>query len=401
MSRDALRQIRGGHPWVFDTSIRSVSAEGAPGDLAVVFGDRRQFVAIGLYDPASPIRLRILHAGAPQPIDAAFWETAVTTALDRRGPLWVDPATTGFRLIHGENDALGGLVVDRYGSTLVVKLYSEVWWPHLATMLPLVLEGCRRRGVEVERVVLRLGRLIRATAPSGFGEGTVLMGDRPEGPVEFLENGLRLQADVISGQKTGHFLDQRDNRALAATAAHGAKVLDVFACSGGFSLNAAARGATDVLSVDMSSRSLATAAANFELNRSLPAVGQCRHRVEVGDAFEVMQRLVDRRRRFDLVIVDPPSFASKQRDRDGALAAYERLAELGVALTETGGLYVQSSCSSRITSEEFRSVVLSAGGTSSAEVVTRTETAHGIDHPIGFPHGAYLKTLFAEVRRTR
>ena len=132
-----------------------------------------------------------------------------------------------------------------------------------------------------------------------------------------------------------------------------------------------------------------------------PAVGQCRHRVEVGDAFEVMQRLVDRRRRFDLVIVDPPSFASKQRDRDGALAAYERLAELGVALTETGGLFVQSSCSSRITSEEFRSVVLSAGGTSSAEVVTRTETAHGIDHPIGFPQGAYLKTLFAEVRRTR
>ena len=328
VTRDALRQIRGGHPWVFDSSIRSVSADGEPGDLAVVFGDRRQFVAIGLYDPASPIRLRILHVGSPQPIDAEFWESAVNTALDRRGPLWTDPATTGFRLIHGENDALGGLVVDRYGSTLVVKLYSEVWWPHLATVLPLVVQGCRRRGVEVERVVLRLGRLIRATAPNGFGEGTVLVGDRPAGPVDFLENGLRLQADVISGQKTGHFLDQRDNRALAATAALGAKTLDVFACSGGFSLNAAAGGATDVLSVDMSSRSLATATANFELNRSLPAVEQCRHRIEVGDAFEVMERLVDRRRRFDLVIVDPPSFASKQRDRDGALAAYERLADL-------------------------------------------------------------------------
>lgn len=396
---DALRHIRGGHPWVFESSIRSVGHEGAPGDLAVVFGDRREFVAIGLWDPDSPIRLRILHQGSPNTIDGAFWRARFATALGRRAALVASPATTGFRLVHGENDAMSGLVADVYGSTVVVKLYSAAWFPLLPEVLDALVDSISLVGLEVDRVVLRLSRNVQGIAGSGLRDGLVVLGDDPSAPVEFLENGLRLEADVIGGQKTGHFLDQRENRARVRDLAAGRTVLDVFACTGGFSLHAAAGGATDVTSVDLSRRSLATAEANFAHNADDPAVAAVTHRSVVGDAFEIMDDLGARRRRFDLVVVDPPSFAQKEQDRPGAVDAYGRLAALGLDLVADGGTYVQSSCSSRVSVDEFRSAVLGAASRSGRRVEITEETTHAADHPVGFAQGAYLKTLFASVGR--
>src|SRR5262249_40378088 len=154
------------------------------------------------------------------------------------------------------------------------------------------------------------------------------------------------EADVVGGQKTGHFLDQRENRALVSSFAGGRRVLDVFACTGGFSVHAAAGGATEVTSVDLSRRSLDVASRNMALNADRPAVSACEHRFVVGDAFEEMTRLARRGEAFDLGVVDPPSFAHSERDRPGAIAAYGRLADLGLELPAPRGLYVQSSCSS-------------------------------------------------------
>jgi 23S rRNA (cytosine1962-C5)-methyltransferase len=393
LTADALRQVRGGHPWVFASSITSAPEGPPPGALAVVFDDRRRFAAIGLYDPSSPIRVRILQRGEPRTIDGAFWRERIGAAIERRRELLSSTTTTGMRLVHGENDALPGLVVDRYERTLVLKLYAAAWCPHLPVVGEALLAACAAAGIEVERVVLRLSRELQRGERFGLSDSMVVHGPPVEGAVTFLENGLRFVADVVGGQKTGHFLDQRDNRAMVESFAAGRRVLDVFACTGGFTVHAAAGGAAHVTSVDLSRRSLDAVTRNLSANADRPQVAAAEHLSIVGDAFEVMARLVRSDERFDLVVVDPPSFAHRAADRPPALAAYRRLADLGVELTAPRGLYVQSSCSSRITADELGTVVRAAVHASGRRSELRTATGHPIDHPVGFAQGAYLKTV--------
>ena len=387
---DALRQIRGGSPWVYDGSIRSVSHEGAPGDLAVVFDDRRRFAAIGLWDPTSPIRLKVLHTGSPRTIDGTFWAERIAAALDRRAGLVADDETTAYRLLHGENDALPGFVADRYDDTAVVKLYTPAWVPHLRAVVGALVDA-----TGVERVVLRLGRSVDDAV--GLSDGTTIVGDAPGGPIRFLERGLAMEADVVRGQKTGHFLDQRDNRVLVRGMAAGADVLDVFASTGGFSLAAAAGGASSVHLIDQSPAALETAERYLSMYLRLAEVRACRVRTSVGDAFEVLQQLAERGEQHDLVIVDPPSFASNRDAVDRALAAYGRLTRLALAVTRRGGTLVQSSCSSRVSEERFAEAVIDAAGGARVDVEEIRRTGHAVDHPIGFEHGAYLKALYLKV----
>ena len=224
-----------------------------------------------------------------------------------------------------------------------------------------------------------------------------VLGDLPVEPVPFFEHGLLFEADVVRGQKTGHFLDQRENRALLATLSAGARVLDVFACTGGFSVHAAAGGAAEVTSVDQSAPALAMAVRNMASNSDRPAVAACRHDVEAGDAFDVMAAMARRGRRFDVVVVDPPSFAARQASVGAARRAYGRLTTLALALVEPGGLLVQASCSSRVTSDEFVDTVFTAAHAAGHHLTPVARTGHPLDHPIGFPEGAYLKALFARV----
>lgn len=398
MTPDALRHIRGGHPWVFESSIRSVSHDGAPGDLAVVFGDRREFVAIGLWDPGSPIRLRILHSGNPSAVDGSFWRARLASALGRRAALVADPATTGFRLVHGENDAMSGFVADLYGSTVVVKLYSAAWFAHLPAVLEALVDATALAGLDVDRIVVRLSRNLQAGGRTGLRDGLVVLGEEPLRPVEFLENGLRFEADVIGGQKTGHFLDQRDNRALVRAAAAGRSVLDVFASTGGFSLSAAAGGASSVHLVDQAVPALETARRNIASNRFIPAVRDCAVRVTVGDAFDVMADLAAEGERYDLVIVDPPSFAHDAAGVERALRAYGRLTRLAVELLEPGGLLVQASCSSRVGIDDLHDVMSGAVRRTGRTMREVRRTGHAVDHPVGFEYGAYLCAVFAEIR---
>lgn len=387
----ALSALRAGHPWLFAQGITGLSGEGQPGDLAVIFDERRRFVAIGLYDPASLIRVRVLHRGTPAAIDRAWLRSKVAEALAWRATL-PENGTTGYRLVHGENDGLPGLVIDRYDATLVVKLYTAAWIPHLADLRAALDEVCPSRCI-----VLRLSRdlMRRPELLYGLADGTVLVGPAPEGPALFTENGLWFAADVLRGQKTGFFFDQRDNRARAGKLAAGRRTLNVFAYTGGFSLYAAQGGAPEVLSIDASAPALAAAERNFDLNRRLPAVAAARHTVLASDAFAALADLRRHSRQFDLVIVDPPALAKREGEVEGAIQAYGRLTGLALDVLAPGGTLVMASCSSRVTDAAFFAAVNRAAQRADRPLREIDRTGHAIDHPVRFPEGAYLKCLFA------
>lgn len=387
----AQRAIRQGHPWIFDHAIRSVSLEGRAGDLAVVFDEHRRFVAVGLYDPASPIRIRVLQQGTPATIDAAWFQGRLLAAAAIREPL-LATGTDGYRLVHGENDGLPGLVIDRYAGTLVVKLYTLAWLPWLETLLE-ALDGVQ----PAETVVLRLSRDAGSdeTRLHGLQDGSTLQAAPPIQPAEFRENGLQFVADVLHGQKTGFFLDQRDNRARVRELARRCRTLNVFAYSGGFSVYAAAGGASSVVSLDLSTAALADAERNFRLNRSIPAVAACHHQTMAGDAFDLLADLRRSRAIFDLVIVDPPAFAKRESEAARALQSYAGLAKLAVGVTRPGGTVVLASCSSRVSAEDFFAAVTNAAAEARRPLREIERTGHALDHPIRFPEGGYLKCLFA------
>ena len=389
---DALRHVRAGHPWLFDHSLTSVSHDGAPGDLAVVFDQDRKFAAIGLWDPTSPMRVKVLHKGDPVTVDQTFWADRLANAMARRQSLIARGDTTGYRCVNGENDGMPGFVLDRYDRTLVVKLYTPAWVPHLADIVRAIDSHFRP-----DALVLRLARNIPAEALHGLEEGDALIGICPTDPILFQENGLTFEADVVHGQKTGHFLDQRDNRAYLGTLAEGARVLDLFASNGGFTVHAAAGGAAEVVAVDLSEPTLAAAQRNLAHNRHLPAVAACEYRPVAADAFREMDRLVHRGKKFDIVVIDPPSFAQRQFETVRALGAYAKLTELGVRLVQPGGLLMQSSCSSRVTADEFYATVARAAGRAGRPLDELRRTGHAVDHPVTFPEGAYLKAVFAYV----
>lgn len=386
----AERQIREGHPWLFDRAIREQSHEGVAGDLAVIFDRKRRFLAIGLYDPLSPIRVRILHQGSPATIDAEWFHGKMNAAAALRATL-ADTQTDGYRLIHGENDGLPGLVVDRYADTLVVKLYSHGWLPHL----PTILDGLTQMWPKA-RVVLRLSRALSSQADSqasssAYHDGLILLGDPLDGPVVFKENGLFFEADPVHGQKTGFFLDQRDNRERVGDLAAGKRVLNVFAYTGGFSLYAARGGATEITSLDISQPALDGAARNFALNETF----SCEHLLLKGDAFQVLADLHEARRTYDLIVIDPPALAKRQSEIDGAVSAYARLTRLGLALLAPNGTIALASCSSRVDSDLFSETVHLAARHAGRPLREFMRTGHAVDHPIRFKEGAYLKCIYA------
>ena len=253
--------------------------------------------------------------------------------------------------------------------------------------------------VEVEKpvdIVLRFSRRLQESGPLfGLEDGMVLLGAVQEQGVIFLENGLRFEADVIAGQKTGFFLDQRDNRKRVEALAQARRVLNVFSYSGGFSLYAARGGASRVTSLDLSARALAAADRNFLLNDKVPSVKAAGHVTLQGDAFELLGTLADNNRQFDMVILDPPAFASRQEAVRQALGAYARLVGLGLRVLQPGGVLVAASCSSRVKADEFFATVREAARGAGRPLSEIERTGHALDHPITFPEAAYLKCLFA------
>jgi 23S rRNA (cytosine1962-C5)-methyltransferase len=383
--------IRGGHPWLFASSIREQNRDGQTGELAVIYDRQDRFLAIGLFDSDSPIRVRVLHAGKPVTVDDVWWRERLQSALSRRRGLF-DDQTTGYRLIHGESDGWPGLVVDRYGPVAALKLYTAAWLGRLGQLAPLIAEMAG-----VGQVVLRLSRNIqeRARADAGLEEGQVVFGPAPAGLTMFLESGLKFEADVVRGQKTGFFLDQRENRRRVGQLAAGRRVLNAFSFSGGFSLYAARGGATAVTDLDISPHALSAARRNFALNQAVPEVAACRHDTIQADAFDWLEAQPPAG--FDVVVLDPPSLARREAEREGALRAYRRLATSGMKVVRPGGVVVAASCSAHVPAEEFFEIVRQAGRESGRRLAEMETTRHPPDHPATFPEAHYLKCIYLQV----
>jgi len=386
--------VRSGHPWLFADSIHELNHAGQTGELAVIYDRKDKFLAVGLFDPESPIRVRILHAGKPQTIDQAWWQERLEQALARRRGLF-DAQTTGYRLIHGESDGWPGLVLDRYDTTLALKLYTAAWLPRLDETLALI-----KVQVPAEHIVLRLSRNIQVSAEKQHQrrDGEVIFSQPAESefgaPIIFLENGLRFEADVVRGQKTGFFLDQRENRREVETLARGRRVLNAFSFSGGFSVYAARGGATAVTDLDLSAHALAAAKRNFALNTIFPGVAACHHESAQGDAFDWLAASTAK---FDLVVLDPPSLAKRAVEKAGALRAYERLATLGLERLDRDGILVAGSCSAHVPAEEFFETVRRAAAKSGREFTELKTLRHPPDHRASFKEAEYLKVIYLKL----
>jgi len=383
--------IRGGHPWLYDASIREQNRAGQPGELAVIYDRRDKFLALGLYDPLSPIRVRVLHHGKPATADDAWWRARLQAALARRDGLF-DAQTTGYRCLSGESDGWPGLVLDRYDTTYVLKLYTAAWLPRVGEVVGWLLEM-----LQPERLILRLSRNIQSLAEQQFNlrDGQVLRGSVPDGPVVFLETGIRFEAEVVRGQKTGFFLDQRENRRRVEALAAGRDVLNAFSFSGGFSLYAARGGARSTTDLDISPHALDSARRNFALNAADPHIAACRHECAQADTFNWLA--ASSRADFDLVILDPPSLAKRETERAGAIQAYRKLTELGLPRLRRGGILVAASCSAHVSTGEFFTAVLDALHASRRPFAELIRATHAPDHPATFPEAQYLKCLFARL----
>lgn len=387
----AERAVHGGHPWVYADRVKELNRPGTAGELAIAYDRQDRFLAIGLYDPDSPIALRVLHAGKPVQLDDNWWREHLDTPLCLRTALF-DERTTGYRCVNGESDGWPGLVLDRYAGCYVLKLYTAAWFPHLERIADLIMEQCRPTSL-----VLRLSRNIRVAAETrGLVDGQVLRGEAVTSPIQFREHGKVFVADVIRGQKTGFFLDQRENRRRVGELAAGRDVLNVFSHAGGFSVYAAAGGARSATDLDLSAHALTAAARNFQLNSALPAVAACRHRTVQADAFEWLAAAAPEA--YDLVIIDPPSLAKRQSEKVAALEAYGRLATSGLKLLRPGGILVTASCSAHVRADEFFTVVREAVRRSRLSVTEMETARHAPDHPARIPEAEYLKAIYLQRR---
>jgi len=375
----AEKQVRAGHPWVYESSIREQNREGEVGELGVIYDRNDRFLAIGFYDPQSPLRVRIIHRGKPQVIDTHWWGRQLQRALDKRKSLF-DDNTNGYRYVHGENDGFPGLVLDRYADVAVLKLYTAAWLPRISEIIEVIQDLVRPRSL-----VLRLSRNLQS---AGFRDGQALSGPAIDKAVTFLESGLRFEADVARGQKTGFFLDQRENRRHVETLAAKREVLNAFSFSGGFSVYAARGGATKVTDLDISAHALASAERNLRLNAiKIP------HESIQADTFEWLDKTD---RKFDLIVLDPPSLAKREQERATAIRAYTKLAALGINRLRPRGILVACSCSAHVSAAEFFGAVKKAALASRRKHrITRT-AGHPADHPATFPEAEYLKAIYLE-----
>ncbi len=388
------------HPWLFSGAVAQLDGRARPGDTVDVVSHEGRPLGRAAWSPASQIRARIWSFDAAESIDHAFFKRRVAASVARRNALPELAGQQGLRLIHAESDGLPGVIADRYGDTVVLQLTTagaDKWRGAIADSL-LKATGCariyERSDVEVrklEGLEAVTGWLRNAPLPPGGG------GAGGEGePLVIDENGVRMAVDIVGGHKTGFYLDQRENRRRVAELARGRRVLNCFCYTAGFSLQALAGGAREVVSVDSSGPALATAQRNLALNPQLDAA---RAIWREADVFAELRSLRAAGERFDLVILDPPKFANTAAHAERAARAYKDINLLGLQLLAAGGLLMTYSCSGGIGAELFARILAGAAldAGRNARIV---QHLHGAaDHPVdlAFPEGEYLKGLLLQV----
>lgn len=376
------RYILRGHPWIFDGGI-APDPSLRPGELVQVV-DEQGPLALAYADPESPIRLRVVDLHANARVDGGWLHYRAKRAALRRqqDPRLAD--TDALRLIHGEADGIPGLVVDCYaghGIALLDGAGAEALWAPLFEDL--------KRGLD------DAGFPLKSLAMRRVGRERKWIGSAPAEAVRIREGEATMEVDLRRGQKTGLFLDQRENRRLVGERSAGLRVLNLFSYTGGFSLAAALGGATKTTTVDIAAPAVAAAKRNFTLSGLAPQ----EHEFVAADVFDYLDQCVKAGRTFDLVVCDPPSFASSEKTLKKGLRAYRRVNEQALRVVAPGGIFCSASCSSHVTSTHMLDVLADAAADAKRDLVVSEERGAASDHPVrpGFPEGRYLSFFLCAV----
>ena len=375
------RRAEGGHPWIYSNEVRMDAGAKAlaPGTLVTLRRADESALGVATFNPHTLLAARVLDRDAGRAIGRRFFARRLEHALKLREQLFDVPY---YRLVHAEADGLPGLVVDRFGTVLVVQSNAA----GMSRLEPLILDALGHL-LKPEAIVLRNDSPVRAL--EGLASETKVASGRFEGPISVQENGAVFLADLLAGQKTGWFFDQRDNRRFIAALAQDARVLDLYCFNGGFAVQAARAGAAMVLGIDRSEPALALAAETAKLNGVADA---CIFRR--GEAFTEAARLAACER-FDIVIADPPAFAKSHKEVPPALRGYRKLARLAASVTAPGGILFLASCSFNVGQAEFAETVRRGLGDAGRSSRILRVAGADADHPIhpALPETAYLKTL--------
>jgi 23S rRNA (cytosine1962-C5)-methyltransferase len=381
LARPAAVAVRRGHPWVYRGGIVRAPETLAAGTAVDLVDEEGYPLGHGLWDPAAPIAVRVFGGDASDKLDAVSLARHIERAIARRDGFFGDD-TTAYRLCNGEGDRVPGFVLDRYGDVGVIRLDTEAWTPHLAQIAEALEASLGARGVR--SLALRLS----APGPDGKKLQRLTGAPLPDRQI-VLERGMRMEVDLAQGQKTGAFLDQRENRARVRALARGRRrVLNLFSYAGGFSIAAALGGALATTSVDIAAAAHAAAQRTFREN----GVDPSGHTFVSADAFMFLEQAAKRGERYDLVISDPPSFAPSERAKPRAESAYRRLhGAIGAVLAE-GAILCAASCSSHVSAEEFLST-LDDAALGRTDLTVREVHGQPLDHPslACFSEGRYLK----------
>ena len=383
LARDRTRTLKQGYPWIYRDWLEHLP-DAPPGTRARVRDRDGSLIAFGMYDAVGPLAVRVC-AIERERLDDDLIGARLDAALSLRRTL-LDDRTTGYRLLAGEGDGLPGLTCDVYGRNAVLKLDGDA--PAGFWNVDAVAEWLGER-LSIADVYLKH----RADADA---RGRPIRGPAPAAPARFVENGLHFQANLVDGQKTGFFLDQRDNRARFGALARGRSVLNLFAYTGGFSICAGANGASHVTSVDLAKPAIEDARQNWALN-ALPAD---RHDAVAADAFDYLAAARAERRQWELIVVDPPSFAPAQRHVERAMASYQSLFVAAMQVLAPGGIIALSSCSSHLSPTMFAELIAASVSKARRRATVLGTFGQPADHP--FPLACreleYLKFVLLQVR---
>ncbi len=379
------RSLKRRHPWIFSGAVEKVAGNPGSGETVEVRDASGQALALAAYSAASQIRARVWSFEVGKTIDGGFFRERIHKALKLREDLQIARTTNAMRLVHGESDGLPGLVVDRYADVLVAQFLSagaERWREDILDLLK-ELSSCE---AIFERSDAEVRKLEGLEPRTGF-----VRGNRNAARCAIVEHGLHFRVDVAQGQKTGFFLDQRDNRQRVRALAAGREVLDAFSYTGGFALAALAGGASRVTALESSGAALEVAKENLAAN----PLDAGRVAFLEADVFKQLRTFRDEGRRFGLIVLDPPKFAPTAAQAKNAARAYKDINLLALKLLSPGGLLATFSCSGGVGAELFQSIVAGAALDAGVEAKIIERFAAAADHPVAleFPEGDYLKGL--------
>jgi 23S rRNA (cytosine1962-C5)-methyltransferase len=378
----------GRHPWVYAGAVERVEGEPADGDEVDLVSHGGHFVARGLFNSQSKIRVRLYAWDEGVPLDAAFFRDRLARAIRlRHDVLNLDQPEAGYRVAFSESDFLSGMVVDRYGDWLAVQFTALGLANRRETIADVLVELLRPKGIYL-RTEKGIGKLEGVELHDG-----PLRGEAPPADLSIVENGLRVLVNLAEGQKTGYYLDQRDNRTAVARLCPGKRVLDAFCYSGGFGLYAARAGAAEVLGVDASEPALDLARRNAAAN------GLANISFETADVFRHLADLVAVRRQFDVVVLDPPKFARNRAAVPEALKGYRRLHQLALKLLAKDGVLVSCCCTGLIAPEELEDVIAQVAVESRRDLQVLARRGPAPDHPVAITcrETGYLKCVISRV----